>query len=109
MPNLTLRALNIEGLEFLSIEHYFNSWFIWALRDGLIICNHLNIRFLIVELDASMIVNMLCNDNSFSRVLSYLIDDYRILLSRIPHKVEHCFREANKCADAMAKMKLSNL
>ena len=57
-----------------------------------------------------MIVNMLCNDNSFSRVLSSLIDDYRILLNRIPHhKVEHCFKEANKCADAMAKMKLSNL
>lgn len=104
MPNLILRASNFYQLNILI--HGSSG----LLRDGLIICNHLNIQFLIIELDASMIVNMFYNDNSFSRVLSPLIDDYRILLSRISHhKVEHYFREANRCANAMAKMELSNL
>lgn len=77
---------------------------LWAVGDGLTLCNQLHIDFLIVEL-TPMIINMLNDANSFSRSLSPLVDDCRVLLSRIPHhKVQHCFREANKCADDMAKM-----
>lgn len=63
---------------------------LWALGDGLALCNQLHIDFLIVEL-ASMIINMLNDANSFSRSLSPLVDDCRVLLSRISHhKVQHC-------------------
>lgn len=52
-----------------------------------------------------MIVNMLNDANNFSRSLSPLIDDCRVLLSKIPvHKVQPCFREANRCINALAKM-----
>ena len=45
---------------------------------------------LIVEL-ASIIITMLNDANSFSRSLSPLVDDCRVLLSRISHhKVQHC-------------------
>lgn len=68
-------------------------------------CNNLNIHSLVVEMDASMIVNMLCNDNALSRSLLPLVDDSRILLNKIPqYKVQHCFREANRCANVLAKM-----
>lgn len=63
---------------------------LWALGDGLALCNQLHIDFLIVEL-ASIIITMLNDANSFSRSLSPLVDDCRVLLSRISHhKVQHC-------------------
>ncbi|KAM3711227.1 hypothetical protein ACJW31_01G091900 [Castanea mollissima] len=78
---------------------------LWLLRDGLFMCNNLNIQSLLVEMDPSMIINMVCNDNARSRSLSPLVDDCRIFLNKIPqHRVQHCYREANRCADALAKM-----
>lgn len=76
----------------------------WTLRDGLTLCNQMQIQSL-AELDAYVIVNMLCEHNSYWRTLSPLLDDYRNLLSRIPHhKIQHCFREVNRCADTLARM-----
>lgn len=57
---------------------------LWALRDGLTLCNQMQIQSSVVELDANVIVNMLCAYNSCSRSLSPLLDDCRNLLSRIP-------------------------
>ena len=53
-----------------------------ALRDGLSLFNQFHIQSLNIELDASMIINLLCNNNRFSRTLSPLIDDCRVLLIR---------------------------
>lgn len=65
----------------------------------------MQIQSLIVELDAYVIVNMLCAHNSCSGSLSPLLDDCRNLLSRTPHhRIQHCFREVIWCADAPARM-----
>lgn len=62
---------------------------LWALEDGLALCNQLHIDFLIVEL-ASMNINMLNDANSLSRSLSPLVDDCRVLSRISHHRVQHC-------------------
>lgn len=77
---------------------------LWALRDSLNLCIQLQISHLHIEIDASFVVDMLNCDNRSSKYLSPLIDDCRVLLGKIPHhKIQHCFREANRCADNLAK------
>lgn len=58
----------------------------WALKDGLTLCNQLHIQFLIVELDASVLVTLLNNGNNFPRSLSPFIDGSRALLNNIPER-----------------------
>lgn len=44
------------------------------------------------------------------RIISSLIDDCRTLASLIHHKkIGHCFREANKCVNALANIRTSQL
>jgi hypothetical protein len=77
----------------------------WALRDGLTLCHQLQLMAVEVELDAKLIVNAITNNSCCHSALSPLIDDCRKLLSQLPQvKVLHCYREANFCADALAKM-----
>uniref|UniRef100_A0A2N9HAG3 Uncharacterized protein n=1 Tax=Fagus sylvatica TaxID=28930 RepID=A0A2N9HAG3_FAGSY len=78
---------------------------LWALRDGLTLCHQLQLTAVEVELDAKLIVNAITNNSCCHSALSPLIDDCRKLLSQLPQaKVLHCYREANFCADALAKM-----
>ena len=57
-----------------------------------------------VELDVKVIVNLINSRNSSNTAYSSLLFDCRLLLDMIPHtKVKHVFREANKCADALAR------
>lgn len=60
---------------------------LWALKDGLTLCNQLHIQFLIVELDASVLVTLLNNVNNFPRSLSPFIDGSRVLLDKIPERL----------------------
>ncbi|XP_065627117.1 uncharacterized protein LOC111989670 [Quercus suber] len=78
---------------------------LWGLRDGLILCSNLNILCLIVEVDNSALVDALLNSEYVNLVVSPLLDDCRLLLSQF-HQVQirHCFRQANRCADVMARM-----
>ena len=61
-------------------------------------------NYLIIELDAKLVVNLMVSSRSFNGENSALMDDCRELLTCIPHsRVQHCFREANRCADALAR------
>lgn len=62
-----------------------------------------------VELDAAATISLIsCNSRS-NGDFSGLIDDCRDLLLQLPQaKVAHCFREANFCADALAKLGASS-
>ena len=48
---------------------------IWALRDGLQLCHHMNLQFVIVELDASTVIDALNNPVYTNTILSPLFDD----------------------------------
>ena len=65
----------------------------------------MNLEAVEIEVDAKSIVDLVANDNSTNHFITSLVDDCRTLASQIPHKkIVHCFREANKCADALAKI-----
>ena len=81
---------------------------IWALRDGLQLCRHLNIGAVVIELDAKSLVEVLNNSSYCNNVISPLLDDCKLLIDQFPQvRVVHIFREANKCADHLAKFGLA--
>ncbi|KAK9991108.1 hypothetical protein SO802_026093 [Lithocarpus litseifolius] len=76
----------------------------WALRDGLSLAVHLGIQNLEVELDARVVVDLISSNSHSNAAYTSLLVDCRLLLNRIPlARVNHVFREANHCADALAK------
>ena len=78
---------------------------LWGLREGLLLCSNLNINALEVELDAKSIVDALGNSSYVNNVISPLLDDCKLLISCIPQFcIKHCFRQANRCADSLARL-----
>ncbi|KAL0010834.1 hypothetical protein SO802_005942 [Lithocarpus litseifolius] len=78
---------------------------IWALHDGLNLCLNHNFAAVEVEIDAKAIVDAISNLNYTNLFVSPLMDDYRLLASRIPQiRFRHCYREANRCVDALARL-----
>ena len=55
---------------------------LWGLRDGLLLCSNLNVPFLIVELDAKSIVEIFCNTGYVNDVISPIMDDCRMLITK---------------------------
>ena len=77
---------------------------LWALRDGLILARETRLNNLIIELDALSIV-ILMNNEAENVIMEPLLSDCRNLLKQIPKKRKiHSYREANQCADALAKL-----
>ena len=77
----------------------------WALRDGLMLCNQMNLSNVIVELDAKALVDALNNPDFNNSVISPLFDDCKQLAAQIPQIVfRHIYREANLCADRLANV-----
>ena len=82
---------------------------LWALRDGLLLAKEMGLNNLIIEMDALSVV-LLMNNNSANLLMEPLLTDCRNLLSEIPNKqIVHIYREANQCADALAKLGASSL
>ena len=77
---------------------------LWALRDGLHLAATENIHYLFVELDALVVVHLM--KNSFVNFsLEPLLTDCRLLLKKFPNlRIEHVYREADQCADALARI-----
>ena len=81
---------------------------VWALRDGLMLCNQMNLSDVIVELDTKVLVNAFKNPSYANSVISPLFEDYKQLASQIPrHCIRHIYREANKCANKLASIGLN--
>ena len=78
---------------------------LWGLKEGLLLCYNLNIDFLIVELNAQAVVEVFKNANYVNNVISPLLDDCRHLAARFQHiRFNHCYRQANHCANLLARM-----
>ena len=77
---------------------------LWALKDGLVLAREMRLNNLIIKLDALSVV-ILMNNGSEHLLIKQLLTDCRNLLKEIPNKrVIHTYREANQCADALAKL-----
>ena len=77
----------------------------WALRDGLLLADQIGVQNLVIELDAKVVVELVQSNTTSNAFYSSLLADCRSLLGRFQHfKVQHVFREANRVADALAKL-----
>ena len=78
---------------------------LWALRDGLILCNQLKVQAVNIELDAKAVVDAINLQGKSNSALSSILEDCRHLIAMIPQTtVRHVFREANRSADRLAKL-----
>ncbi|KAK9997522.1 hypothetical protein SO802_022208 [Lithocarpus litseifolius] len=78
---------------------------LWGLREGLLLCCNLNIESLVVDLDAQAMVDVLKNNAYANNVISPILDDCRHLAARFQRiHFNHCYRQANQCADLLARM-----
>ncbi|PKI50244.1 hypothetical protein CRG98_029317 [Punica granatum] len=77
-----------------------------ALRDGLIMALNMGIQFLLVELDAKVVCDLVSRMNHDN--LS-LISDCRILTGQFEGlRMQHIYREANMVADQLARLGLDS-
>ena len=78
---------------------------LWALHDGLNVCINHRFAAVEVELDAKAIIDALANLSYTNIFVSSLMDDCRLLITQIPQICfRHCYCEANRCADALARL-----
>ena len=78
---------------------------LWALTEGLSLCIEKEASAVEIELDASATISLVASNVNTNGDLSSLVDDRRELLLRLPQvKLSHCFREANFCVNALAKL-----
>ncbi|KAK9273362.1 hypothetical protein L1049_018171 [Liquidambar formosana] len=77
---------------------------LWALRNGLLLAHNRGINKLQVEVDAQDVISLITSQYNDLHPYSAIIHDCRLLL-RMDWKVTltHTYREANQCANKMAK------
>ena len=69
------------------------------------LCLQINAQSVVIELDAKAIVDAFNSPSSSNSIVSSLMDDCICLATRIPQKrFRHIYREANKCADCLARI-----
>ena len=77
---------------------------LWALQDGLNMCIELNLPVVIIELDAKLVVDLLKKWGGSLNGNDVIVADCKESLKKIPRTIiKYCFREANKCADALSR------
>jgi ribonuclease HI len=75
-----------------------------ALKDGLMLAIDLGIPYLAIEMDSLVAVEFVNSKTMPNVFLSAIVNDCRCLLERFErYTLHHIFREANGCADALAK------
>ena len=58
----------------------------------------------VVELDAKVVIELVCATNTPNRYYTPLLNDCSTLLSRFHGmRIKHVYREGNKCADMLAR------
>ncbi|KAL0014093.1 hypothetical protein SO802_001162 [Lithocarpus litseifolius] len=78
---------------------------LWALRDGLLLCLQTHVQAVIVEMDSKVIVDTFSTHAEASSTGSAILEDCKQLVAQIPQVwFNHVYREANKCADFLAKL-----
>ena len=81
-----------------------------ALREGLLLCIDLQAQAVVVELDAIAVVLLISSNACTNGDFAILVDDCRDLLLQLPQvQILHCYREANACANALARLGSASL
>lgn len=78
---------------------------LWALHDGIHIAKKLNIHNLIINVDSTEAIKLLSSPSCSNRLTQPLVNDCRDTLQAFQQvHLLHCFREANRAADSLAKI-----
>ncbi|KAH7845274.1 hypothetical protein Vadar_000239 [Vaccinium darrowii] len=81
----------------------------WALRDGLLLAQNKRLVPLKVEMDALAAIQLISDSNQTRHFLSNIIHDCRCLMRQLGVvKIDHAYREGNKCADLLASMSFND-
>ena len=71
-------------------------------------CRNINSSGIVIEVDAASIVTVLENSVYANNIISPILDDCRSLISHMQQTcIRHCFRQANRCADSLARLGFS--
>ena len=77
---------------------------LWALRDGIWLCISLKVPAVVFELDAKLVIELLKKDMENPNGVGILVADCKEGMKKIPLvRIQHCYRETNKCADVLAR------
>ena len=77
---------------------------LWAFRDRIHLYIALKILVVIIELDAKLVVDLLQKEDRNQNGLDVILGDCKAGLRDIlVVEIQHCYREANKCANALAR------
>ena len=69
------------------------------------LCCSLNIPYLIVEINAKVVVDVFQNSDHVNHIISLILDDCRHLMARFQQvQVKHYYRQANRCTDLMVRL-----
>ena len=75
-----------------------------ALLDGLLMTVELNIPFLEIEMDSLVAIDLILANHPPNVFLRSMVSDCRYLLEKFEGvSIKHVYREANMCADLLAK------
>ena len=78
---------------------------LWALKDGLTMAKQMGIENICIEMDAKFIVQLVSRPSVVNLMLEPLLIECRNLIQTFPNSlVVHVFKEANGCADQLARM-----
>ena len=74
------------------------------MKDELMLASQLDITQLLMELDAKVVVDLILSSKSSNNSFSALLNDYRYLLCQFNQvRINHDYREANRCTNHLAK------
>lgn len=77
---------------------------LWALRDGLNLCHNMHLQDVDIQIDAKAVVDIIRDPYYSNQVVMPIVDDCRELISQFSQvRIGHCYREANFCADFLAR------
>ena len=78
---------------------------LWALRDGIRLCIALRLPAVEIKLDAKVVIDLVRKESNNLNGLDALVADYKEGLKKISNvRFLHCFREANKCGNNLARL-----
>ena len=67
--------------------------------------SNLNIDKLIINVDASEVINLLSKPDNINRLTQPIVTDCRSMLQVFQeYRVQHCYRETNRAADLLANI-----
>ena len=78
---------------------------LWALKDGLTMAKQMGIENICIEMNAEFIVQLVSRPSMVNLMLEPILSECRNLIQTFPNSsVAYVFREANGCADRLARM-----